>query len=148
MTTDSNKAAVREFFAAIDRAQDMGPLDTFAAPSYTAHFPGAQGMGRDATKGFGGGFFAACPGLRHTVEDLVAEGDRVAARLTIRGTHSQPFVTPAGTIPPANKSFELPVLNLYRFENGKVVEHHSVFDMLGFLQQIGAMPAPQSAAKA
>ena len=77
----------------------------------------------------------------------MAEGDRVAARLTIHGTHTRPFVTPSGTIPPSQRSFELPVLNLYRFQDGKVVEHHSAFDMLGFLQQIGAMPSPGAPAR-
>jgi predicted ester cyclase len=68
--------------------------------------------------------------------------ENVAARLTIRGTHAKPFVTPAGAIPAQGKAFDLQVLNWYRFENGKVVDHQSAFDMLGFLQAIGAMPAP------
>lgn len=144
MSTDTHKTAVRDFFAAIDRAQDMAPLDVLAASSYAAHFPGAPQMGRDAMKGFGNGFFAACPGLHHTVEELVAEGDRVAARLTIRGIHTRPFGMPGGEIPASNRPFELTVLNLYRFQDGKVVEHHSAFDMLSFLQQIGAMPAPRA----
>lgn len=87
-------------------------------------------------------FFSACPGLRHSVEELLAEGNGVAARLTIRGRHTRPFLTPTGAIPPSGKSFELPVLNRYHFDDGKVVEHHSAFDMLGFLQQIGAMQGP------
>lgn len=145
MSPESNKAAVQAFFSAIDSAQSMAPLDSFASPSYTSHFPGASGMDRTATKGFGDSFFQACPGLRHSVEELIAEGDHVAARLRIRGTHTQPLVTPMGLIPPSAKMFELEVMNLYRFENGKVVEHRSIFDMLTFLQQIGAMPNQQSA---
>jgi len=97
-------------------------------------------MDREGTKGYGNGFFAACPGLRHEVHDLIAEGDQVAARLTIRGTHTQPFVTPGGAIPAQGKTFELPVLNQYRFAGGQLVEQRVAFDMLGFLQQIGAMP--------
>ena len=88
----------------------------------------------------GNGFFAACPGLRHSVDALIAEGDSAAANLTIRGTQTKPLVTPTGSIPPSGKSFVLPVINFYRFKDGKVIEHHSAFDMLTFLQQIGAMP--------
>jgi len=140
MSTEGNKSAVREFFAAIDHVQSMAPLDGVAAPSYVAHFPGAPPMNREATKGYGDVFFAACPGLRHTVDDIVGEGNTVAARLTIRGTHTQPFQTPAGPIPPQGRAFELPVINWYRFEQGKLVEQRVAFDMMGFLQQIGAMP--------
>ncbi len=81
--SESHKAAIRDFFAAIDRAQNMEAIDQLAAVSYVGHFPGAPPMNREAMKGYGNGFFAACPGL-----------------------------------------------------------HHSAFDMLSFLQQIGAMPGP------
>jgi predicted ester cyclase len=139
---EAGKSAIREFFAAIDKAQSMSPLDALAAPSYVAHFPGAPPMDRDGTKAYGDVFFAACPGLRHSVDDIIAEGNNVAARLTIRGAHTRPFVTPAGPIPPVGRSFELHVMNWYRFEHGKLVEQRVAFDMLGFLQQIGAMPGP------
>ena len=140
MNMEANKSAIREFFAAIDKAQGMAPLDAFAAPAYVAHFPGAPPMNCAGTKAYGDAFFAACPGLRHSVDDVIAEGDTVAARLTISGTHTQPFVTPDGPIPPAGRSFVLPVMNWYRFAHGKLVEQRVAFDMMGFLQQIGAMP--------
>src|SRR5438045_4124527 len=122
MSVEANKAAVREFFSAIDRAQNMAAVDAIADPSYVAHFPGAPPMNREGVKGFGDGFFQACPGLTHSVETLIGEDDTVAVQLTIRGSHTRPFVTPAGAIPPSGKAFELPVLNLYRFSNGRVVE--------------------------
>jgi hypothetical protein len=62
MSLEGNKTAVRDFFAAIDSAQSMAPLDAFAASAYTAHFPGAPSMTREVTKGFGNGLFQACPG--------------------------------------------------------------------------------------
>lgn len=142
MSAEDNKSAIRTFFAAIDRAQSMEPLGALAGASYVAYFPGASAMPLDATQAYGDGFFAACPGLRHTLDDLVAEGDTVAARLTIRGKHTEPFQTPAGPIPPKGRTFELPVINWYLFERGKLVEQRVAFDMMGFLQQIGAMPGP------
>jgi len=141
MNVETNKSAVREFFAAIDKAQNMLPLDQFAAPSYQSHFPGAPPLDQQGTQAYANAFFAACPGLRHTVHDIVGEGDHVAARITIRGTHTEPFQTPNGAIPPQNRGFEIAAVNWYRFEHGKVVDQHVAFDMLGFLQQIGATPS-------
>jgi predicted ester cyclase len=141
MSTESTKASVRAFFESIDAAQNMSPLDTLASPGYVAHFSGAPDMNREGMKGFGNVFFAACPGLRHRVEQLVAEGDFVACRLVINGRQSQPFMMPSGTLPTSNKSFEMPVINMFRFADGKVTEHWAAFDMLGFLQQLGAIPA-------
>jgi predicted ester cyclase len=146
MAGEQYKAAIRDFFAAIDRDQSMAALDRLAAPDYVARFPSAPPMNAEGIKGYGNGFFAACPGLQHTVHDLVAEGDQVAVRLTIRGAQTREFYTPGGILPPSGRSFELPVLNLYRFANGKVVEHYSAFDMLSFLQQIGAMPGAEAPA--
>jgi predicted ester cyclase len=140
MNTDANKSAIREFFAAIDKAQDMAPLGPIVGPSYVSHFPGVPPMNLEATKWYANVFFAACPGLRHTVEEVLGEGNTVAAKLTIRGTHTKPFPTPAGPIPPQNKAFTLAVINWYRFDHGKLVEQHVSFDMMGFLQQVGAMP--------
>jgi predicted ester cyclase len=143
MTPESYKSAIRDFFAAIDRAQNLSPLDAFAAPSFKGYFPGAPGMNHDGTKAYANAFYAACPGLRHSVEDVIVDGDAAAVRLTVRGTHTKPFMTPSGTIPPQGRAFELSSINVYRFANGKAVEQHTAFDMLGFLQQIGAMPGPQ-----
>jgi len=140
MSTESNKTAVREMFSAIDAAQSMSPLDSFAAANYAAHFTGAGHLDREGMKGFGNGFFQACPGLAHHVEQVVGEGEFVTARLTIRGRQTQPLMTPAGPLPASGKSFEMPVINMMRFADGKVVEHWSVFDMMGFLQQLGAIP--------
>lgn len=140
MSIDANKNAVRAYFSAIDRAQNMAPLADYAGSSYVAHFPGTPAMNLEGTQGYGNGFFAACPGLRHTIESLIAEGNEVAANLTIRGKHTQPFQTPAGPIPAQNRPWELKVINWFRFENGKVAEQRVSFDMMGFLQQIGAMP--------
>jgi predicted SnoaL-like aldol condensation-catalyzing enzyme len=59
----------------------------------------------------------------------------------INGRQSQPFMMQTGTLPASNKSFEMPVVNVFRFADGKVTEHWAAFDMLGFLQQLGAIPA-------
>ena len=141
MSTESNKATVRAMFAAMDVAQSMSPLDTFASDAYVAHFTTAPNLDREGMKAFGGAFFDACPGLRHHLTGVIGENDFVATRLTVTGRHTKPFAMPSGTLPPSNREFEMPVINMFRFGDGKVVEHWAVFDMLGFLQQLGAIPS-------
>jgi predicted ester cyclase len=141
MTEETYKTAVRSLFASMDSAQRMDPIDEVAAPNYTMHIPGAPPLDREGMKAFGNSFYAACPGLSHNLEEVIADGDRVALRMTIRGSQTQPLVTPAGELPPSGKSFEMPAQNIFRFEDGKIAEQWSVFDMMGFMQQIGAIPS-------
>jgi steroid delta-isomerase-like uncharacterized protein len=81
-----------------------------------------------------GGF----PDIQWTLEDMVAEGDKVAARFTIRGTHQGPFFG----VPPTGKSIVGQSTSFYRLAGGQIVEDHGLPDMLGILRQIGAVPTP------
>jgi predicted ester cyclase len=146
MNEERNKATVRAVFAALDDAQSMNPLEEVVAVDYLGYFPGTPPLDITGMKALGNSFYAACPGLAHSLDELVAEGDTVAARLTIRGTHTQPFQTPAGAIPPQGRPFTIDAMNFYRFRDGTLVEHRASFDMMSFLQQIGAIPAPEASA--
>jgi predicted ester cyclase len=75
------------------------------------------------------------------IEDLIAEGDKVVNRATYSGTHRAEFQGIAAT----GKRFTIDGINVSRVANGQVVEDWTVLDMLGMLQQLGAMPAPASA---
>jgi predicted ester cyclase len=86
-----------------------------------------------------GALRAALPDLQVTVEDLLAEGDKVALRLRGRGTHRGPF---AG-VAPTGRPVALTSMELLRLAGGKLVEHWDEFDTLGVLQQLGAIPAPR-----
>jgi steroid delta-isomerase-like uncharacterized protein len=79
-----------------------------------------------------GGF----PDVQWTLEEMVAEGDMVAARFTMRGTHKGAFFG----VPPTGKKVEVQAMNFYRFSGGKIVEEHGQPDLLGLMQQIGAIP--------
>jgi Predicted ester cyclase len=83
------------------------------------------------------------PDIQWTLEDSVAEGDKVAARFTMRGTHNGNFFR----VPPTGKSIEVQAMNFYLFSNGKIVEEFGQPDMLGLLQQIGAFPGSTAAQK-
>ena len=79
-----------------------------------------------------GGF----PDVQWTLEEMVAEGDMVAARFTMRGTHKGAFFG----VPPTGKKIEVQAMNFYRFSGGKIVEERGQPDLLGLIQQIGAIP--------
>lgn len=77
-----------------------------------------------------GGF----PDIQWSLDDIIAEGDKVAARFTMCGTHKNLFFG----IPATGKSIEVKAINFYRFANGQIVEEHGMPDMFGLLHQIGA----------
>jgi steroid delta-isomerase-like uncharacterized protein len=79
-----------------------------------------------------GGF----PDIQWTLEETVIEGDVVAARYTMRGTHRGPFFG----MPPTGKAIAVQALNIYRLSAGKIVSEVGQPDLLGLLQQIGALP--------
>ena len=79
---------------------------------------------------------AGFPDIQWTLEEIIAETDKVAARFTMRGT-------PQGTffgVPPTGKKIEVKAMNFYHFAGGQIVEEHGQPDLLGLLQQIGAVP--------
>lgn len=78
----------------------------------------------------------AFPDLRHTINDLVAEGDRVAVRWTMEATHRGPF---AG-IPATGKRVTLRAISIYRFQDGRVAQLWAQVDRFGLMQQLGAVP--------
>ena len=82
--------------------------------------------------------FTAFPDVHFTIEDQVAEADKVVTRWTWRGTHQGPFQG----IPPTGKHVMVTGVGINRFANGKVVENWTNMDILGLLQQLGVVPAP------
>ena len=79
----------------------------------------------------------AFPNIQRTLEEMVSEGDKVAARFTMRGTHQGQFFG----VPPTGREIVVQALNLYHLSDGKLIEEHGHPDMLDLLQQIGALPA-------
>jgi steroid delta-isomerase-like uncharacterized protein len=80
-----------------------------------------------------GGF----PDVQWKLEDVVAEGEKVAARYTMRGTHRGAFFG----VPPTGRAIAVQSMAFYRLAGGRFVEEHGMPDMLGLMQQIGAVPA-------
>ena len=85
---------------------------------------------------------AAFPDLRMGPEDVLASGDKVVARVRVTGTHQGEFIG----MPATGKNIEVQVIDIMRFgEDGLVREHWGLFDALGMMQQLGAIPAPAPA---
>ena len=77
------------------------------------------------------------PDIQWSLEGMVTEGDTVAARFLMRGTHQGNLTG----IPPTGKPIQVQAMNFYRLTDGQFIEEHGQPDMLGLLQQIGAAPA-------
>ncbi len=142
MSTEQNKALVRRLFEQSDNHNGELPPDLFA-PDYIYHFPASpeplpyQGHVQMARM-----FYAAFPNLQHSIEDQIAEGDRVVTRITIRGAHQGELMG----MPPTGKQIIVTAISIDRIVNGKIVEEWVNSDVLGMLQQLGAVPMPTQTA--
>jgi len=112
-------------------------------PDTIDHNPSpGQGPGLEGVKQVFKEFVAAFPDFQLTVEDMIAEGDKVASRLTLRATHRGEFQG----VPATGKQVTQTGIDIVRIAGGKVVERWSEFDNLGLLQQLGAVPQPGQSA--
>lgn len=138
MSSEQNKALVRRAYETISegvRKGDMTGFEEVTADGFVDHNPDpGQGPGREGAKQWFLQLARGFPDLRITVDDLISEGDRVAARVTFRGTHQGEFQG----IAPTGKEIEIPVIDILRIEDGKVAERWGQADELGLLRQMGA----------
>jgi steroid delta-isomerase-like uncharacterized protein len=141
MSAEQNKAIVRRWVEGGWNGGDLDLVDELYAQDYTLNDPAMPVHGREGFKQYVTMYRSVFPDLRFTLEDLVAEGDKVAWRLTARGTHKGALMG----IPPTDKQVAISAIVVSRFDNGKWAEDWLNIDMLGMLQQIGAIPAPGQA---
>jgi steroid delta-isomerase-like uncharacterized protein len=134
MTTDDNKALVQRFFEEVINQRNLAALDQFAHPGGVNHTV-PPGMPQESNQ-FLGQYLNAFPDVKATVEDLMADGDKVVARVSYRGTHQGAF----RGIPPTGKQIAVTGINIFRIANGKLVEHWGLTDRLAVLQQLGVVP--------
>lgn len=133
MSTESNKALIRRHFDAIWNQGQLAVADEIVSPAYVSHFPlPGQPPGIAGFKYAVQLLRASFPDLQLTIEDLIAEGDRVVARLTARGTHRAAF----RGIPPTGREVVWTGIRIFRIADGKIVEHWANWDDLGLNQQL------------
>lgn len=137
MSTEENKALSRRVIEEIINKQNPALADELIDPNFVDH--GVTGMGFKGPEGFKQYFttlITAFPDLRLTIDDMVAEGDKVAMRLTARGTHKGDFMG----IAPTGKQVTMTGIVIQRIANNKCVEGWLVNDNLGMMQQMGVVP--------
>jgi steroid delta-isomerase-like uncharacterized protein len=142
MSTEENKVRVRRLYEEVFNQKNLAAIDDYFAPTVIDHSlpPGAPG-GIEGVRQTIVMFLSAFPDLHLTVEDLIAEGDKVVARWTLRGTHQGASLG----MPPTGKQFTMPGISVVRLDGGKSAEQWVVHDQLGMLQQLGLVPAPAQA---
>ena len=139
MSSETNKAIIRHYVEEVQNKGNLSLLDEIAAPSFVNHSsPPGVAPTLDGVKQLAQQVLAAFPDGTMTIEDMVAEGDKVATRKTFRGTHQGTYLG----LPPTGRRVEVGLIDVVRFEEGKAVEHWLEWDMFGMLQQLGALPTP------
>jgi steroid delta-isomerase-like uncharacterized protein len=137
----ANKALVAEFIDALFTRGEPAAVDRYLAPGFVNHdpFPGftpdREGLRQTALV-----FRQAFPDWHSRLEVLIAEGDLVAERFTARGTHQGELLG----VPPTGHQVTLAGINIFRVQDGKLLERWGRTDDLGLLQQLGIVPAMSS----
>ena len=136
MSAEENKALVRSYIEKVWHQKNSAAIDEFLAVNYQRHTsPNVAPLNREGQKQRLVGIRAAFPDITLTLEEILAEGDRVAFRSTIRGTHQNIFQG----IPPTGRQVTVSLLDIVRVEDSKIVEHWGGPDFLDWLQQLGAV---------
>lgn len=136
-TEAENKARFRRTYEELLNGGELSVADELVAPDFVNHeAPPGMDRGPESIRGLATMLRTAFPDLRFTIEDLVAEGDTVAGRLTMSGTHEGPLMG----MSPTGRSVRQDHIHIVRFRDGKAIEHWGVRDELGMMQQLGVIP--------
>jgi predicted ester cyclase len=135
MTGDQNKNQIHHFLKKLDDGRDI--IEEDCSPHLIAHLPGSrEPTDRQGFKQFIDLFYHVFPDLHHSVDDQMAEGNKVVSRLTVRGTH-RGFLQ---GLAPTGKPVMFSDILITQFEGGMITELWAQFDALGLLQQLGLIP--------
>lgn len=138
MSIETNKSTVRRYYEEVHNQEKRDVLNEIAVEEYVEHNPfPSQGQGL-------AGFYQRVEMLQNaftmnfTIEDMIAEGDKVVVRWTNHNIHHGPFMGILAT----GKSAIVSGIDIWLLRNGKLAEHWDVVDTLSLLQQLGAFPQP------
>ena len=138
MSENQNRAILQRGAEAFNTRGNRADWIEIHDPSVIAYGLGPEPLDHDGLKQFYSALWAGFPDLNITIEDLVAEGEKVAWRLTARGTHTGEF----RGVPATGRSVKFDAHYFFEFRNGKIVKRWTNLDRLGLLTQLGAIPAP------
>ena len=142
MSLEQNKALLNRFVEELFNRGNLSVVDELAAPDFVdrEELPAGLPGNREGVKQLTAAFRRAFPDFKATIDDIIAEGDRVVVRSTWTGTQRGEFMG----IPPTGKSISFGVIDIVRIAGGKVVEHWGQMDSMRMMQQLGAIPAPEA----
>ena len=136
MSIEENKKIVRRFFDVGPSEGDLSAANELLAPNFTLHVPLPCSPGIQGINDVISACRAAFEGLNVTIEDMVAEGDKVAARFTARGIHKGVFMG----LPPTGMNITMTGIEIFRIENDKIAELWGEANLIGLMQQLGILP--------
>jgi steroid delta-isomerase-like uncharacterized protein len=141
ITSEKNKIIVGRAWEEFFIRGNLDKADEFFAPDYVNHDPAASEdrHGSEELRQFLSMYRNAFPDMQFTIEDVIAEGDEVVVRWTLRGTHQGELMG----IPPTNNQVTVRGMSIERVSGDKIVETWDSYDALGLMQQLGVIPEPE-----
>ena len=141
--SEANKATVRRLVEEVQNGHDLARMDAFFTPNFINHLEApdlsSEHNAVERAKMVFREIFTAFPDLHVTIQDQVAEGDKVVTHKLFQGTHQGTFMGVA----PTGRQIAFAVIDILRLEHGKVVEHWAIQDRLALMQQLGMLPVPE-----
>ena len=138
--SEENKAVSRRIIEECFNQGNLALIDELHTADYVDHdAPPALANGPEGMKQLIGMYRAAFPDVHIIIDDILAEGDKVALRWTATGTHQGELMG----IPPTNKKVTITGMDINRLAGGKIAEHWGNFDQMGMMQQLGVIPSPE-----
>jgi steroid delta-isomerase-like uncharacterized protein len=139
--SEENKALSRRWAEELFSQGNLDLAGEIFAPDHVNHDPNVpmEASGPEGMKRLFGMYKSAFPDGRLTIEDQIAEGDKVVSRWSASGTHQGEMMG----IAPSDNRVEMKGITIDRFAEGKIAESWNNYDLLGLMQQIGALPSPE-----
>ena len=141
MSVEQNKEITRRLVEEVFNRGNLGVVDEIMAPNFVEHeeLPPGIPRNREGALQLFGMLRSAFPDFKATIQDLIAEGDKVVVYMTWTGTQKGEFMG----IPPSGKRMTVPVIDILRFDGDQVTEHWGLMDVMSMMQQLGAIPSPE-----
>jgi steroid delta-isomerase-like uncharacterized protein len=137
LTPEENKAQFRRTYEELLNGGNLAVAEELVAPNFVNHeAPRGKDLGPESMRGVATMLRTAFPDLHFEIEELVAEGDTVAGRVTMRGTHEGPLMG----MPATGRTVRQDHMHFVRFRDGKAVEHWGVRDDVTMMRQLGKFP--------
>jgi steroid delta-isomerase-like uncharacterized protein len=134
----ATRDVVEQFYKRFEAGDMAAATEMFTDDCVTVTPAGA--LSNAEHEAFGNAFKSAMPDGRMEVVRVVESGDEIYVSGRLQGTHENELVTAQGTIPASGNAVDLPFADYFRVADGRIAEHEVVWDQLGLMAQLGAMP--------